>query len=153
MTNGEEVITTRQNRTVVEVAKLADRREREATGRFRFDGVKLLLEAIANGVEMPVVLLRQSNAGRIAERVSATAGRALCDCCGRLLTLSDGVFDKISEEKSPEGVICVAKDIDKSQKIVTIYNDGKIPGRDETVVLLESVRDPSNIGAIIRSAG
>lgn len=152
MTNGEEVITSRQNRTVVEVAKLADRRERETTGRFRFDGVKLLLEAIANGVEMPVVLLRQSNAGRIAERVRATAGRALGDCCGRLLTLSDGVFDKISEEKSPEGVICVAKDIDKSQKIVTIYNDGKIPGRDETVVLLESVRDPSNIGAIIRSA-
>ena len=67
--------------------------------------------------------------------------------------LADGVFEKISEEKSPEGVISVAKYIDKLQKTVTIYNSENFSPTDkERIVLLESVRDPSNVGAIIRSA-
>ena len=67
--------------------------------------------------------------------------------------MSNEVFDKISEEKSPEGVICVARYIDKFQKNVTIYNSADfLHLSEERIVLLESVRDPSNIGAVIRSA-
>ena len=38
-----ESITSRQNRTVIEVGKLTDRKAREAAKRFRFDGIKLLV--------------------------------------------------------------------------------------------------------------
>ena len=123
-----EVITSRQNRTVVEVGKLTDRRAREGSGCFRFDGVKLAAEAVRNGLSMPLILLRESNAGTVRERLVQETGRSVSACAERVLTLSDGVFDKISEEKSPEGVICVAKYLDKCKKIATIYSDGKIPG-------------------------
>jgi TrmH family RNA methyltransferase len=67
--------------------------------------------------------------------------------------LSDDVFDKISEEKAPQGVITVAKYIDKIEKNATIYNSNNFSvDIGEQILLLESVRDPSNLGAIIRSA-
>ena len=53
--NGE-IITSRQNRRIVELMKLDDRRAREKTRTFRFDGVKLLCEAIRRGVEKVFIL-------------------------------------------------------------------------------------------------
>ena len=148
-----EIITSRQNRRVVEVGKLTDRKAREASGSFRFDGIKLLVEAVKNGVIPEVVFLRESDADRVEKRVAEEVGNGFSFDKIRVLVLSDVVFEKISEEKSPEGVISVAKYIDKLQKIVTIYNsENFLPTESERIVLLESVRDPSNVGAIIRSA-
>lgn len=145
-----EIITSRQNRTVVEVGKLTDRRARETAESFRFDGVKLLLEALKNGVIPQLILVKESCENTLAERFSAYAADLQKT---RILRLSDGVFDKISEEKSPEGVISVAKYLDKLQKNVTIYSSEEfLPRTEERIVLLESVRDPANVGAIIRSA-
>ena len=70
------------------------------------------------------------------------------------MVLPDTLFDRISEENAPEGVICISKTLDKIHKIVTI--DKSAP--DQNVIpagktlLLESVRDPGNLGTIIRSA-
>ena len=57
--NGE-IIRSRQNRRVVELCKLTDRKAREAAQRFRFDGIKLFLEAIKNGVSLESVFLKES---------------------------------------------------------------------------------------------
>ena len=48
MNRNDEIIRSRQNRRVVELCKLTDRKAREATKKFRFDGIKLLEEAIKN---------------------------------------------------------------------------------------------------------
>ena len=80
-------------------------------------------------------------------------GRAYENKIEKCFVVSDDIFDKISEEKSPEGVITIAKYIDKLQKNATIYNSVHfLQMKNESIVLLESVRDPSNVGAIIRSA-
>lgn len=148
-----EIICSRQNRTVVELCKLSDKKAREATKAFRFDGIKLFEEAVRKHLEVTLVALRESNAARLTEQLSQKLGRAAFDGVGRVLVLSDELFDKISEEKSPEGIISIAKYIDKFQKNVTIYNSAEFfEMKNERIVLLESVRDPVNIGAIIRSA-
>ena len=149
----QEIVRSRQNRTVVELCKLADRKAREMQRAFRFDGIKLFCEAVKKGVEIQTVALRESNADALRARVEKEFGGTAFDGVGRVMLLSDELFDKISEEKSPEGVITIAKYIDKFQKFATIYNSADfLRMKNESVVLLESVRDPSNIGAVIRSA-
>ena len=148
-----EIIRSRQNKNIVELCKLTDRKAREATKTFRFDGIKLLEEAIKNDVEICAVFLSSSAQERVLDFLRARFGESYENKIEKCFVVSDDIFDKISEEKSPEGVITIAKYIDKLQKNATIYNSAHfLQAKNESTVLLESVRDPSNVGAIIRSA-
>ena len=148
-----EIITSRQNRRVVELMKLDDRRAREKTRTFRFDGVKLLCEAIRRGVEMEAVFLRVGTADRVASRMEELYGCTPADAGCPVFGVEDSLFEKISQENAPDGVITVAKYIDKFHNFIIIYKEDEVNVRkDAPVLLLESVRDPLNVGAIIRSA-
>jgi TrmH family RNA methyltransferase len=148
-----EIITSRQNRRVVELMKLDDRRAREKTRTFRFDGVKLLCEALRRGVELESVFLRVGTADRVAARMEELYGCALSEVGCPVFGVEDSLFEKISQENAPDGVITVAKYIDKSHNFIIIYKEDEIDARkDSPILLLESVRDPLNVGAIIRSA-
>lgn len=141
-----ELITSRQNSLLVETHKLSDRKHRTRTGLFRFDGVKLAAEALGRGVALHAVLLRQSDAARVTDRVFSLCGKEFSSDT-RVVCVADGVFDSLSDESAPEGILCVAH----------MPSDchgawGETPPSDERVLLLEAVRDPSNLGAIIRSA-
>ncbi len=149
----EEIICSRQNKNVVLLCKLTDRKEREKTGLFRFDGIKLLEEALRNGLDLYAVFFRASSYEALQSKLLSRQGLDPMRHISSSFLISDELFDKISEEKSPEGVICIAKYIDKFQKKITIYNSTDfLKLENEKIVLLESVRDPSNIGAVIRSA-
>ena len=148
-----EIITSRQNRRVVELMKLDDRRAREKTRTFRFDGVKLLCEAIRRGVELDSVFLRVGTAEKVADRMAELYGCTLAEAGCPVFGVEDSLFEKISQENAPDGVITVAKYIDKSHNSIIIYKeDEKSAERDAPILLLEAVRDPLNVGAIIRSA-
>ena len=148
-----EIIRSRQNKNVVELCKLTDRKAREAAKMFRFDGIKLLEEAIKNNLEIHAVFLASSAQERVLTGLGLRFGDTFESKIEKCCVVSDDIFEKISEEKSPEGVITIAKYIDKLQKNATIYNSANFSQmKNEHVVLLESVRDPSNVGAIIRSA-
>ncbi len=145
-----EIITSRQNPLVVLACGLSERKIRRREGMFRFDGKKLFREALSAHLPLVAVLLREGSAEEILDFV-----RDLTLPDGvRAVLLPDTLFDRISEEKSPEGVICISKTLDKIHKIVTIdkcapENSGIPMGK---TLLLESVRDPGNLGTIIRSA-
>lgn len=144
-----EIITSRQNALLVETHKLSDRKHRKNTGLFRFDGIKLAAEAISRDVDLTAILLRQSNAEAVVERITALSGRTLPDTA-RCVAVADHVFDSLTEESAPEGVICVAN---MQSTVHTVWQEGAdLPPMDEHIMLLESVRDPSNLGAIIRGA-
>ena len=148
-----EIIASRQNRRIVELMKLDDRRAREKTRTFRFDGVKLLCEAIRRGVELEAVFLREGTALKVAERVQELYGYTLSDAGCPIFGVEDSLFEKISQENAPDGVITVAKYIDKSHNSIIIYmEDENDLQKGAPLLLLESVRDPLNVGAIIRSA-
>ena len=150
-----ERISSRQNPLVKEICGLTEKKNRDRSGLFRFDGIKLLKEALLSSVEIEVICIMESAKARILDMLAEYDFSPHC----RVRILEDGVFLKISEEKSPEGVICVAKALDKNHKMTTINN---IPiflgelrakdGREPRLLILSSLRDPGNVGTILRTA-
>lgn len=143
----DEIISSRQNPTVKLALSLTEKKHREEQGLFRADGIKLAKEALLHGAEIRLVLIKRSAAERVVEIFEHRP-----DC--EAVILEDGVFDKISEEKSPEGVICILKYLDNLRKIATINkSEAFLIGSDNgRIMLLESLRDPGNMGTVIRSA-
>lgn len=153
MKAGKEVITSKQNRTVVEIGKLTDRKARTATGLFRFDGVKLFREAMANGIVPRTVLVAESRAERILRELSPFEGTPSL-AGSEVLLLADDVFAKVSEEQAPEGIVTVAPfpshHMRGAEGLAFLADAARDPSRG--ILLLESVRDPGNVGTILRSA-
>ena len=136
------IITSRTNPTVIAAAALKDKKYRDKSHTFLIEGKKLFLEAIASGVTMERVFAVEALVPFCRERLPD----------GEIVTVSESVLEKISTEKSPEGVISVAKYIDKCHNINKIYTIEDFCGEARRVLLLSSLRDPGNLGTVIRSA-
>ncbi len=145
------VIKSNQNQYVSLVRGLSSKKNREENKLFRFDGVKLTCEAIAKGVELDMLILREGAESSVEQKARELYKIELGSLDCRILTVSADIFDKLTDEMSPEGVMSVAKyqsDIHADRD--ANYDGGEYVG--EKILLLESVRDPQNIGAIIRVA-
>ena len=141
----KEVIRSRQNRLVKLVCSLERKKQREEEGLFRFDGIKLCREAIQKGIEPEYIFVAESKADELCERIGRTD----------VTVVSDDVFEKMSTERSPEGVITVARMLGRLHRKVAVGESADastFPEESERVFLLESVRDPGNLGTIIRTA-
>ena len=134
-------ITSRSNPLITEVCSYKNKKNRDEDGVFVFEGIKLFYEALKNGVEIRHIFATE----KMLSRCSALADKE------RIITVSDSVYEKMSQEKSPEGVICVAKRIDKIHNINKIYNIEEISSSNERKLLLSSLRDPGNLGTVIRT--
>lgn len=144
-----ELITSRKNTAVCDASALLEKKNREKTRRFRFDGVKLFLEAVSAGLEIETIFIKESEQDKITKTVEDAFFSKGTLFSGRMLVLSDFVFEKVTEEKGSQGIVCVAKYIDAIHRYI---------GPDDTVfegkkmMALSSVRDPGNIGTLLRSA-
>ena len=145
-----EIITSAQNKYVSLARSLSERKQRQKSSLYRFDGIKLMCEAAKKGVEIELLLIKESAYATVAERALSLYSLDIRSLSCRKTVVTDSVFDKISEENAPEGVIAVAKydgerhrELGADELSVTV---------GERILLLESVRDPQNVGAILRTA-
>lgn len=146
-----DMISARTNPLLVRLCKLEEKKHRENERLFRFDGIKLLLEAIDFGVDIEYILVRENAREKIIEEINKHVGDKKTRINGTMIPLGDSAFEKLSNEKSPEGVITVAKYIDKIHKICKIEKDSVLSFGGKTL-MLESVRDPGNLGTMLRTA-
>ncbi len=136
------IITSRTNPSVVRAASLRDKKYRDKEGLFMLEGIKLLKEAVCSGIELDSVFATSKN---------IPLCRELCPE-DRIIEVSESVFEKLSTEKSPQGVICIAKYIDKIHIMNKIYNIEEFCRDGIRVMILSSIRDPGNLGTVIRTA-
>ena len=144
----KEIITSRQNPGVREVCALADKKARHKAGLFRFDGIKLLREAMLCGADIVSVYLRHPVQASVAALVEDALGQGQLRE-ESLVYVSESVFEKISEEKAPEGVIGVARLLGHIHRSAEAGEPVARSG--ERLLLAESLRDPGNLGTVMRS--
>lgn len=147
--NGE-IITSRQNPTVKRICALLEKKTRRRERLFRFDGIKLLCEALSKGVRIELIALSVAASDSVRARLSELVAEYDIDC-KRIYLISEQAFEKMTEEASPEGIITVAASLDTLHLSVDCAEDYKI-NASERLLLIESMRDPGNLGTVIRSA-
>ena len=142
------VITSRQNPRIKSVCALSDKKEREQSGLFRFDGIKLLEEADRKGVEIVGIYVRESAFGSLRVRLDDVLVRH--EACVTLV--SDSACEKLTEEKAPEGVVTVARQMQALHPKWDAECEAWTGETKGCICLLEAIRDPGNLGTVIRTA-
>ena len=146
-----ETITSRNNPIVKWAASLSSKKGREASKCFIAEGEKLSYEAMRARLKISHIFIAESKKSKIMEKLSSLLEDKLYEDT-QIITLSDGAFEKISTEKAPQGIISVIKYLDFFREIDIIYKEEFFLGAEERVIILSSMRDPSNLGSVIRSA-
>lgn len=126
------MITSKTNGLVKYVRSLADKKNRDKDNVFLIESVKLIKEAVLLNKKIKVIIATEKGAKLFEEGVDKNL----------VQIVSDDVFKTISTEVSPQGAIAVLEK--PSLKLKEVYGKS---------LILENVSDPSNMGAIIRSAG
>ncbi len=151
MLEQKEVITSRQNSTLKRICALSDKKGRRGDGSFRFDGIKLFGEALDKGLAIRYVLLSTDAQSAVKDAVN-TALKNKRISLEHIVVCTNEVFLRVSEEKAPEGIITVAEFMPNKHRVlsaaeVKCYD---IP-RGDRLLIAESLRDPGNLGTVIRS--
>ena len=144
------VITSRQNPLIKFVCGLAEKKIRNKERLFRFDGIKLLYEALDSDVEIRYVIYRHPASESVFSLVEEALLKGRISSEGAI-AVSAEVFDKISEEKAPEGVVTVARMADGIHMRADAESAADTVEDGERVLIAESLRDPGNLGTVIRS--
>ncbi|WP_197068319.1 TrmH family RNA methyltransferase [Candidatus Soleaferrea massiliensis] len=136
-----EQITSRDNANIKLVQKLLKSRgARYENRQFAAEGIKLCMEALESGIVIEKLFCTRTALEKYAE-----SARRLSAAAGQSFEITDGISQKIADTKSPQGVYCICKMLDKRRNAVTIGNSEKFLG-------LVDLQDPGNIGTIIRTA-
>jgi len=133
-----QVIRSRENPHVRRLdALLRHKKAREESGLFVLEGTRLCLDAIDAGLRPRSVLLTQQALRKNPELAS------LVEAAPQTIWLDESLAERVSETKTPQGVFAVLEQPPPTQ--VEISPQGRY-------LLLHMVRDPGNLGGILRTA-
>lgn len=140
--NGEaRLITSPANPAIKEIRALELRKTRRETGLFMAEGLRTLIE----GMELGAKLQRLVYLSDFRDRPDIARVRDYCHRSGgESLEVSRNVLEKIAHKDNPQAVIGVFEQALKPLKSVT-------PQPAACWVVLEEIRDPGNLGTIIRT--
>lgn len=143
MTVAPRLITSLQNDRIKAIRALEMRKERKDTGLFVAEGTSLLVTARDNGFVPETLVYRAGSAmGGIAQGLAEWALKSGVEC----LEVSEAVLGKLSSKDNPQSMLGVFK-----QRWVEPPAAARVQ-RDSVWLALEEVRDPGNLGTIIRTA-
>lgn len=135
-------ISSLGNPIIKDIRSLALKKHRDRSGTFLAEGQKLVIDALDLGWRIRTLIHGRSDHRRAD--VEAVAARALSNG-GLVLEVSEKVLAAITRRDNPQTVCGVFE-----QRIHRLADFQ--PQRTETYLALDRVRDPGNLGTIIRTA-
>ena len=121
------IILSRQNPLVKELASLKEKKGRRRTGTFLVEGHKMVREAVASGMDVVRLILREDYAGETYGLPAVLLGR--------------DAFAAVCDEKTPQGIAAEV-----------VIPERSVQPPQGRCLLLDGLQDPANVGAIIRTA-
>ncbi len=143
---GAQVITSLANEKVKAARALHLRKDREASGLFLAEGLKIAVEAMELGFPPRVVMFGPEGADHpLLHRLCAYA-RAHG---GDVLQVGRDILEKVSRKENPQTVVAVF-----AQRLLPLaeLDAYRESGAGGVWVALHRVRDPGNLGTIVRTA-
>ncbi|WP_246160669.1 TrmH family RNA methyltransferase [Aureimonas fodinaquatilis] len=135
-------ITSISNPIIKDIRNLALRKGREETGLFMAEGLKLVLDALDSGWQIDTLIVARN---QLHNPVLSKAAARTVASGADLLEVSDKVLAAVTRRDNPQSAVGVFR-----QQTTTI---GKLDlGGDGVLVALDRVRDPGNLGTILRTA-
>lgn len=142
--DAELVITSLQNERIKAIRALDMRKERKATGLFVAEGTSVLAMAQARGVIPTTIVRRNDNQDETPKAKDLV--RWAKQNGAEILTVAPRVLAKLTKRDNPQSLLGVFH-----QRIEPISKLSE-PLQGDVWIALDSVRDPGNLGTIIRTA-
>jgi TrmH family RNA methyltransferase len=135
-------ISSPANPAIKQIRALRQRKERERSGLFFIEGIRLIAEALELGAEIETLLVAPDLlSSTFAQQLVATQQEA----GGSQLEVSAAVFQSLSTREGPQGLAAVVRQCWEPL--------GQVRLADELCwVALAGVQDPGNLGTILRTS-
>ena len=134
-------ISGRNNSFITETGKLKQKKHRNKTGLFYVEGIKLFREVLNSEYRKKIkyIIAEENIADDIEDMLG---GIDEIDEIDEITVVTSEVYAKITDEEAFQGVMCVIEKPDEETELTY----------EKPVIILSSVRDPGNVGTIIRTA-
>lgn len=134
-------VTSKENPQVKKWRQLsADGRTRRKENAFAVEGARLCHDAAVSGVCITVLLYTETAKTQYAEAFGAIAAVA-----EGTMEIADALAKYMSQTTTPQGMFCICKMPTHPLSVETLSPNGRY-------LALEDVRDPANVGTVIRTA-
>lgn len=131
-------ITSKDNQLIKFVGLLQNSSKQRRNNRlFVLEGLRICLDAFENNIKIDKLIVTKDALNKYKEKIEEL--KKISDSC---YILRDDLFKKISDTNTPQGIIAVAKFPEIS----------KVVSENGRYIALENISDPSNLGAIVRTA-
>ena len=128
-------ITSLGNAVVKDVCNLKQKKYRERSGSFVVEGLRAVEEAVRYAAVQKLFAVPDTANTRLTQLLADAAAKNI-----ELYSVTEQVMKKMSDTEAPQGVLAVCN---KPQGFIVA---------DGTVLVLDRVADPGNVGTLIRTA-
>ncbi|HEY3474567.1 MAG TPA: RNA methyltransferase [Anaerolineales bacterium] len=130
------VITSSQNSKIKLIRALGRAKERREEGAFVIEGVRLVEEAATRNLGFRFALYDASLNVRGSSLVERLLARGI-----EVEEVSEPLMKALSDTEAPQGILAVLE-----------LNQAPIPHSPDFVLILDQIRDPGNLGTLLRTA-
>lgn len=135
-------ISSKENERVRHIAKLKSKKFRDIHDEYIIEGFKLIKQALETGAEiLSVFVTREYTISQEKEWTEIMNFNPSVE----VFVLSGSLFSGISENISPTGILAVVQKKNNQMNQLDFETASK-------VVIMDKVRDPGNMGTLIRTA-
>lgn len=133
-----EKITSRNNDLIKYIKRLStSRKARIQEHKFVLEGARLSFDVLNSFYQPDVFLITEKAADKYQKHLED-----MIKIAGSVYFISEEVADKLSETENTQGVFCVCNIPAENNRLVL----------NQKYVALDNLQDPSNLGAVIRTA-